>query len=57
MPTDKDVVYSEARSGRWPPYLINFQNAVGERHAENLKVPPGRRQACCASADAFLSLG
>lgn len=38
MSSAKDVVYSEARSGHWPPYMIDFQNSVGERHAENLKV-------------------
>lgn len=38
MPPGKDVIYSEARSGHWPPYMIDFRDSIGERHAENLKV-------------------
>lgn len=38
MPLDQVIAFSISDEDRWPPYLIDFQGSVAERHVENLKI-------------------
>ncbi|PWN50271.1 hypothetical protein IE53DRAFT_316116 [Violaceomyces palustris] len=38
MPLGHVIAFSLSDTERWPPYLLNFQGSVAERHIENLKI-------------------
>ncbi|GAC95836.1 hypothetical protein PHSY_003413 [Pseudozyma hubeiensis SY62] len=38
MPLEQVIAFSVSDEDKWPPYLIDFQGSVAERHIENLKV-------------------
>ncbi|KIO16308.1 hypothetical protein M407DRAFT_232679 [Tulasnella calospora MUT 4182] len=38
MPKSQNLVFNEAPSGDWPPYLMDFSGSPAERHVENLKI-------------------
>ncbi|EST06865.1 hypothetical protein PSEUBRA_003659 [Kalmanozyma brasiliensis GHG001] len=38
MPLDQTIAFSVSDEDKWPPYLIDFQGSVAERHIENLKI-------------------
>ncbi|KAJ1033853.1 hypothetical protein NDA16_000061 [Ustilago loliicola] len=38
MPLEQVIAFSVSDEDNWPPYLIDFQGSVAERHIENLKI-------------------
>ncbi|SPO28705.1 uncharacterized protein UTRI_04583 [Ustilago trichophora] len=38
MPLEQVIAFSVSDEDKWPPYLIDFQGSVAERHIENLKI-------------------
>ncbi len=38
MPLEQVIAFSMSEEDNWPPYLIDFQGSVAERHIENLKI-------------------
>lgn len=38
MPLEQVIAFSVSDEEKWPPYLIDFQGSVAERHIENLKI-------------------
>lgn len=38
MPLEQVIAFSVSDDEQWPPYLIDFQGSVAERHIENLKI-------------------